>query len=109
MRYHNITRPTRSADARGLSLWEELLSLRTEVDDLAKHGKIGKEKAEELSNTVLLLIKHSPDYAELSLGPKDPAQHDTVIQKGVERLNAVTKASNALYTQRVRTESQTHH
>merc|ERR1719353_1043262 len=45
---------------------DELKALDMEiVNEIAKHGKIGKEKAKELANTVLLLISHSPNYAEL--------------------------------------------
>jgi hypothetical protein len=64
---------------------DELKALDMEIiSEIAKHGKIGKEKAKELANTVLLLISHSPDYAQLF--NEDTADSRKDIEDAEERV-----------------------
>merc|ERR1719181_228965 len=56
------------------------------VAEIAKHGKIGTEKARELANTVLLLISHAPNYAELFNEDTADSRQDIADAQGrVER------------------------
>ena len=45
-----------------------------EIDEeMEKYGRIGAEKAKELSNRVLLLVEHAPDYQQMSFAQAAPA------------------------------------
>ena len=63
---------------------EELIDVNDEVEqEMAKYGKIGKEKARELAKRVLNLINHAPDYAGIFVADTEDAREQ--LSDGLRR------------------------